>query len=177
MQTWPDVSAAEKINRYSANWGAGYVCRGYPSRPSRNRRKTRHGSFGRGTLIIHGCPGSMMGKKLSVVSHQGPQHRRALGLTPESWSASRPIWQPLVGHDRLYAAKRTLINGWGNVLLQKYRGHHYLEPGDTAADREREHGVRTQLNFLLITGTACWLKLHDCQYLKHISQHLALLFV
>lgn len=37
--------------------------------------------------------------------------------------------------------------------LQERRGHHYLEAGDIAADRETvEHAVRTQPNILLITS-------------------------
>lgn len=66
-------------------------------------------------------------------------------------------------HDRLYTGKGTLINGWGNVPLQKEkkksRGHHYLRVDDNAADRETVKGeVKTQLNFLLITETLHRLK-------------------
>lgn len=82
MQTLPDVSAAEKKKSKSlpdALRVRGYVCRDYPSRPSRNERKTRHGSLGRGMLIIRDCPGSMMGNKLSVISHRGPQRHETSG--------------------------------------------------------------------------------------------------
>lgn len=57
--------------------------------PSQNGRKTRHGSLGGGTLIIRDCSGSMMGNKLSVISHQRtPASQDKLGhsslTTPES---------------------------------------------------------------------------------------------
>ena len=60
-----------------AQWSQwSYVCCDYSSRPSQRGRKTRHGSLGRGTLIICDCPGSMMGNKLSVISHQKTRHHK-----------------------------------------------------------------------------------------------------
>lgn len=61
--------------------------------PVKTGRKTRQGSLGRGTLIIRDWPGSMMGNKLSVASHQRTQRHktsRALAPTPESSPASHP---------------------------------------------------------------------------------------
>lgn len=60
------------------------------ARPLQNRRRTRHGSLGWGVLIICDCPGSMMGNKWSVISHQGPHHHQTSSLTPQSSRASRP---------------------------------------------------------------------------------------
>lgn len=78
LQTLPDVSAAEKKREVKSMSlpVRGYVCCNYPSRPSQNGRKTHHGSLGRGTLIICDCPGSMMGNKLSVISHQRTQRHK-----------------------------------------------------------------------------------------------------
>lgn len=61
------------------------MCCDYPSRPSQTGWKTRHGSLGRGTLIIRDCTGSMMGNKLSVISHQRARYHKtskALALHP-----------------------------------------------------------------------------------------------
>lgn len=115
---------------HTLNESGGCICCDCRSRPSQNGRKTRHGSLGRGTLIIHDCPGSMMGNKLSVISHQRTQrHKTSNALWPYTRvlvrltsRLQRPVW-----HDRIYTEKRTLINGWGNVPSQKCRGHHYLE--------------------------------------------------
>lgn len=101
VHTLPDASAAEEKKRVRLNPGVyhtlsesgGYVCCDCPSRPSRNGRKTRHGSLGRGTLIIRDCPGSMMGNKLSVISHQRTRRRKtsdALALHQSPRGASHP---------------------------------------------------------------------------------------
>lgn len=82
LQTLPDVSAAgekREVKSTSLPYAQrvrGYVCCDYPSRPSQNGRKTRHGSLGRVTLIIRDWPGSMMGNKLSVISHQRTQRHK-----------------------------------------------------------------------------------------------------
>lgn len=68
----------------------GCVCCDCPSRPSQNGRKTRHGSLGRGTLIIRDCPGSMMGNKLSVISHQRTQRRKTSNALALHQSPSAP---------------------------------------------------------------------------------------
>lgn len=55
--------------------------------PDKMERQTRHGSLGRGTLILGDCPGSMMGNKSSVISGRGggssaPHDVHRSGLTP-----------------------------------------------------------------------------------------------
>lgn len=90
--------------------------------PVKTGRKTRQGSLGRGTLIIRDWPGSMMGNKLSVVSHQRTQrHKTSRGSGSHTRVlASLTSWlQKRAWHEWLYTGKWTLMNGRGNAPLQK----------------------------------------------------------
>lgn len=150
--TLPDVSAAHKKSMrlypqvyHMLNESGATCAETTQAGPVKMGEKTCHGSLGRGTLILRECPGSVMGNKSSVISHRGrttlwPYTRVLVCFT--SW-LQRQGW-----HDRLYTEKRTLINDWGNVPLQKNAEDIIIWNLVTLQQTGRQSNVKSKHNFI-----------------------------